>query len=639
MKTGIILFALGLSPLATAADLAAWTHRQTVRVTEQGLNRLELEPSFLDASRAAGGTPVHDLRLLSPAGVETAHIIGLPPLMAPERVDGVAFKATLHPASTQLEFQSPRPDTVKEVLLLTDARDFIKAANLEASKDGAHWETLGRGEVVCRQNQTERLRLPITPAAWTHFRITLDDARSAPVAFTGARLGRELPELPTVAHPVAIRSRTEETGRTKLLLDLGSSNVLLGSLRLRTPETVFQRGVTVLNSRATVFRLSHEGFAGEELEIPVHEIAGTREIELTILNGDSPPLRVERVEATRHAVPVLFQADSPGEWRLYIGNAQAPAPQYDIAPLTDKLRDASASNPIAGTVEANSEFRKTATAPDVGETGALVDVSAWSFRRPILFNEAGIVELELDPAVVARCESDLRDVRVVRDGQQIPFLAIKPDLQRETSVAFTEVPDPGTPTWSKWDILLPFPNFPATELLLESPTPLFRRTLTVTEPQDSPQGRSNRSLGSAQWQRQPGQMSGTFHLPLPVTPRAGTLRLATDNGDNPPLQITSMRLVHPVVQLLFRLPDTTPAHLCYGNRRATYARYDLQLVQREFENAAKVNATLGPEEKLRAVQPERRASGQGSPWLWAALALVVAALLWIVAKMLPQQEA
>ena len=71
--------------------------------------------------------------------------------MAPERVDGVAFKATLHPASTPFEFQSPRPDTAKEVLLRTGARGFIKAATFEASKDGAHWETLGRGEVVCRQ--------------------------------------------------------------------------------------------------------------------------------------------------------------------------------------------------------------------------------------------------------------------------------------------------------------------------------------------------------------------------------------------------------------------------------------------------------------------------------------------------------
>jgi hypothetical protein len=30
--------------------------------------------------------------------------------------------------------------------------------------------------------------------------------------------------------------------------------------------------------------------------------------------------------------------------------------------------------------------------------------------------------------------------------------------------------------------------------------------------------------------------------------------------------------------------------------------------------------------------------GQGSPWLWAALALAVGALLWVVSKMLPKKE-
>jgi len=85
------------------------------------------------------------------------------------------------------------------------------------------------------------------------------------VAFTGAGLGRELPEHPILAHQVAICFRTEEARRAKFLLDFGSSNVLLGLLCLRTPEPVFRRGVMILNSRATVLQLSHEGFTGEDL--------------------------------------------------------------------------------------------------------------------------------------------------------------------------------------------------------------------------------------------------------------------------------------------------------------------------------------------------------------------------------------
>ena len=632
--------ALSLTTATSAADFAAWTHHQTLRVTQPGLTRIELESALLDASRTTGGAPFHDLRVISPAGVETPYIIALPRTMRPTSVDAAGFKATLNPTTTVLEFQPPDSHTIQELVLKTNGENFIKAATLEASSDGTTWQTLSSGEVLCRQNGTERLRLPLKAATWTHFRITIDDSRTGPIVFTGAEVVRELPELRTVPHPATIRSRSEEKGATHLTLDLGTSNVLLGSVRLRTPEPVFQRVSTLLNATHTLFRIQHEGFTAEDLEIPAHQLAAKREVELVIHNGDSPPLRIDRVEVTRHIVPLVFQADVAGDWQLYIGNAQAAEPRYDIAALTNKLRDARANRATASAVEANAAFRKTATAPEVGETGAPIDVSPWSFQREIQFSEAGVIELELDPAVLARCANDLHDVRIVRDGHQVPFLAIKPGLERERAVAFAEVTDPKAPSWSKWDITMPFPNFPGNTLLLDSPTPLFRRTLSVTEQHHTEQDHFERILGTANWQRTPGQTPSSFHMPLYTAPRAGTIRLSTDNGDNAPLTLTSVRVVYPIVRLLFRVPDTHPVSICYGNRRATHTRYDLQLVRREFETSTKVSATLGDEEQLPGYTADPAyASGKGSPWLWAALALVVGALLWIVAKMLPKQQA
>lgn len=634
-----LLLALCLASAASAADFAAWTHHQTVRVTQPGLTRLELESALLDASRTTGGAPFHDLRVISPAGVETPYIIALPRTMRPASVRAESFKTTLNPTTTVLEFQPPDGNTIQELVLQTNAQNFIKAATLEASNDGTTWQTLGTGEVFCRQNGTERLRLPITPAVWKHFRITIDDSRRGPVAFTGAQIVRELPELRTVPHSATIRSRTEEKSATHLTLDLGTSNVLLGTVRIHTPDLVFQRVSTLLNTTHTLFRIQHEGFTAEDLEIPAHQLAAKREVELVIHNGDSPPLRIDRVEVTRHTVPLVFQADTAGDWQLYIGNAQAAEPRYDIAALTDKLRDATANSATASAVEANAAFRKTATAPEVGGTGATIDVSAWSFQRTIQFSEAGVIELELDPEILARCANDLHDVRIVRDGHQVPFLAIKPGLERERAISFAEAADPQAPSWSKWDITLPFPDFPGNTLLLDSPTPLFKRTLSATERIHTEQGHFERILGTANWQRTPGQAPTTFHFPLYTAPRAETIRLSTDNGDNAPLALTSVRVVYPIVRLLFRVPDTQPLHLCYGNRRATHTRYDLDLVRREFETSTKVAATLGEEEKLPGYEADPLTSGKGSPWLWAALALVVGALLWIVAKMLPKQGA
>jgi hypothetical protein len=276
------------------------------------------------------------------------------------------------------------------------------------------------------------------------------------------------------------------------------------------------------------------------------------------------------------------------------------------------------------------------TAPDVSDVGPEIDVSSWSFQRPVLFKEAGVIVVELEPAVLARTANDLHDVRVVRDGHQLPYIAIKPGLEHEVDVAIAEVTDPQAPTWSKWDIKMPFANFPANELLLDSPTPLFARTLTVSEQHETVQGHFERILSNANWQRRPGQPANTFHLSLYTAPRAGSIRLATDNGDNPRLQITSARVVYPVVRLLFRVADTTPVSLCYGNRRAPYTRYDLQLARPEFETAHKVAAVLGNEELLPGYSADL--SGKDRLWLWAALAVVLGALLWIVAKRQPKKK-
>ncbi|MBB5032507.1 hypothetical protein [Prosthecobacter vanneervenii] len=623
-----------------AADFATWTHRQKITIAQSGLIRIELEPALLDVSRSTGGSAFHDLRVISPDGVETPRIIELPRLTRPTLHAAATFKTTLNPTSTVLEFQPPAGVVISAVQLQTNAASFIKSATLETSYDGSLWQTHATNEMLCRQSGTERLRLSCPPAAWTHFRITIDDTRTMPVIFTGAQLRADLPELQTLPQPVTVRARSESGGDTHLKLDLGTANIFLSHLRLHTPEAVFQREATLLGAHATLYRLQHEGRSVEELDIPVDQLAGTREVELVIRNGDSPPLRIDRIEATRHPVAVVFQADAAGEWLLYMGNAQAPEPRYDIARLDDKLRYVAAHSATASAVEANSAYSKSATAPDVGDSGPPIDVSPWSFRRPVLFKEPGVIIVEVDPETLARSANDLHDIRVVREGRQLPFLAIKPGLERSLDVPIAEVAVPGAPTWSKWDIQLPFANFPASELLLESPTPLFARTLTVTEQHESERGSFERILSNANWQRRPGQAATSFHLALYSAPRAASIRVATDNGDNPRLQITSAKVIYPVVKLLFRVPDTAPVQLCYGNRQAPYTRYDLQLARPEFETATKVAAELGAEEKLPGFSADSaRSASLGSPWLWAALALVVVALLWVVARMLPKQAA
>lgn len=622
-----------------ADDFAAWTHRQSVAVPQPGLTRLELDPALLEASKSNGGQPFNDLRLTNPAGVEMPFAILLPSSWKPTFETAADFKTTLADGATILDFQAPRRGEMTEVQLQTAAYGFIKAATLEASAGGSNWQQLSSGNLICRQQGTERLALTLPPGAGPHFRITLDDRRSGRVVFTGAQIRYETPNLTSVAHPVTIQSRKDEQGDTRLTLNLGTANVLLAAIRIHTPEAVFQREVSLLDARATLFRLQHEGLSAEQLSLEVHQRAPHREVELVIHNGDSPPLRIDRLEGSRHPVPILFHADVAGDWRLFIGNAQAPAPRYDTASLASKLSDAPTRTVTAGGIEANPAFRKTATAPQVGEGGAPLDVSEWSFRKTVVFHEAGVVDVELDTAVLARAQPDLRDLRLIRDGRQLPFLIQRSEEKHTTQASFAEVPDPKRPNQSRWEIALPFEGFPASGLVLESSTPLFERYLNVVEHVDTDQGRIARTIGFARWQRTPGSATASLHLPVTTSPKGSLIELTTDNGDNPALQLTSVGLLHPVVRVQFRVNDTAPVHLCYGNRNASFVRYDVALVRDQFATATKIPATLGDEEKLAGFKASRKAgAGAGSPWLWAVLAVVVGGLLWLIAKMLPKAE-
>ncbi len=623
-----------------AADHDAWTHQQKLEILQPGLQRLDLDPALLDAARGMSGTPFHDLRLVNPAGVEMPYaVLPLPAPQPGSSQPALDFKQSLQGTTTVLEFRAPIGNgVVSGLTLLTPTSDFIKAASLEASTDGTNWQPLNRNELISRQAGIERLSLRFTAADWTYFRVLLDDQRTGPVVFTGAAIRRDpIAAMPvTVPQPVTIHARDERAGETHLTLDLGAANLHLASLRLRTPEPVFQRRVIVLGVRQTLFRLQHEGHSAEELEVPLHLLAPTRMIDLIIQNESNPPLRIDGIDLTRHPTTLLFQADTAGAWQIFAGNAQAEVPRYDIAGLTSQLRQASASTPKAAAVVANSAFRKDATAPAVGASGSTLDVSAWARRRIIEITEPGIIEIELDPEVLAHSARDLADLRVIHEGRQVPYLLRHGSDTRAVEVPFELIADAKRPSISLWKLRLPFAAYPVHEVTLESSTPLFDRFISLQEPMD---GDKRRSLSSAAWQRQPSQPMTPLKFTLASRLQGDALFIETDNGDNAPLQLTRTLLSHRLTRLWFRASDTTPVHLYYHEPEATAPRYDLTLVRTEFEKATKIPAKLGPAETLRVIAKAKADSTSGGPLLWTALALAVGGLLWVIRRLLPKIEA
>lgn len=627
--------------------LADWRQVQSVTPSAAGLVRIEIP------STTHGGAQqnLSDLRLINPSGAETPFLLQWPQqdTVTTRAVSG--FRARLEGDKTYLEMVPPPGESIRALTLESVTSTFLKAVTLEGSQDGTTWQPIGEPGIAFRQRDgSSQLRIVFPAGSWKQLRVTLDDRKSPPAAFTGATV--ELPQTAssTVKEDVTLTKTEELPGITRLHLILQTPQAWLGMLRLQTADPVFSRKVVVRSAGTspegtgspladgTVFRLQADELNAASLEIPVHRQALGDQLVLDIENGDSPPLKIDGVQATRYPVHLLFAAQDLGGWKLYSGNPLAIAPYYDLAALSSHLQSAQTSTATIGELQANPGYRKDGVLGQFAESGSAIDTNGWRRRKPVLITQPGVQLLELD--LEATCHHDFDDLRLVQDGRQLPYLVLPERVTRTISLPATLAQDPKRPTWSRWKLELPFEDLSMQRLEIDTPSRVYERTLNILETRPNRSGSSqyySAILGSVTVRNREEGKSVT--VPLNTRAAGREIWIETDNGDNTPMEISAVRGAYQVARLKFQaLPSGAPVYLYYDNPSVPAPRYDLRLVERELNLATPSTATLGPEE---AVAPGKRKaedeSGAGSVFLWVALAAVAGGLLWVVVKLLPEQ--
>ncbi len=633
-----------------AATFSEWQQRQPIEVPAPGLVKVALPPATLDALRPS----LEDLRLADSSGNEVPFLIERPaPEPAPVRA-ARSFKPVLRGAATVLEIETGTDVPINAVTLETPERDFIKAVRIEGSQDEQRFTAIADGIPIFRQSGASELTVRFPSGIWTRLRLTLDDQRSPPAAFTGARL-HAAEALAAPAEPVAVKvkSREELDTDTRLVLDLGAANLTLARIDFETPEVLFQREIEV-----RVPELVGEGIREAEVArgfiyalgagnltqvrkttLPLDRQVRSRELILVIRNLDSPPLIISALHATRRPVFLLFRARQADPHFLYAGNSQCPAPRYDLSGLAAQLKNAQTATLAPGLVAPNPEYHPPETLPGLRETGASLDTHPWRFRKAVQSVRPGPQQVELDLDVLAHARPDLGDLRLVRDGKQVPYLIERTMLTRVLAPVTTPASDPKQPQLSRWKLTLPLPNLPVTRLECRPRATLFQRIVRLWEEvPDDRGGRFPRELGSADWKRTTDSKN-FLTINLTGSPQTDTLCLETDNGDNLPIDLDNFRLTYPVTRLVFKTAQSPT--LYYGNPSVSAPRYDLSLVATKLLWADKAVATLGTEEVLKtAAWTEGDLLTGVRGWLfWGILALVVAGLIIVIVRLLPKPPA
>jgi len=651
--SAFLLFLLVTFPLAVSAAAplpAEWQNAQQFNVTAPGLIRLSLPVATLDAARPA----LEDLRLSDADGNELPYLIQRLRPAGRAIQDAKSFQVSLNPGTTVITLETGLAQPLDGVTLESPAASFIKSVRIETSADGKSWEPVAQARPIFRQTSgASQLHLPISPGLRPWLRLTVDDQRSQPIPFTGAIVHAAATELTlNEFFPVTIAERHENPGATRLTLNLGAANLDIASLHIETSEPLFTRSVTlavpqVLEdsireqtvARDTIYRVAVEGqSAVANLTVPLENQVRSRELLLLIQNQDSPPLPITAVRAERHPVYLVFLARSAGAYHLLTGNRGCAAPRYDLAALGANLKDTAVSPIQLSSLTDNPGYRVPELLPGVSQDGTALDVAAWKFRKTVKLTRAGAQQLELDLEVLARAQPDFQDLRLLRDGNQLPYILERTSISRALTPAITAANDAKDPKLSRWLLKLPQAHLPLTRLSCATRTSLFQREVTLYEEVADERGEKyRRNLGSVTWVQTPNRPAKEFAMNFGSPLQTDTLILETHNGDNPPIELKQFQVFYPATRVLFKAEPANELFLYYGNPRVSSPRYDLSLVAGQLLAADKTPASLAAGEQLKKTSwAEGRTPGKGGVLFWGILALVVVALLVIISRLLPK---
>ena len=657
-----LLALLLLTTGGSALTPTEWQRRQPVTVAAPGLTKIALTAATFDSALPT----LADLRLLDPSGLEVPFLLDRDSTPRQSSLGRVltpkSFRSTPSGDTTQWLIETGTSEPLDAIDLETPAPFFLKAAHVEISADGVTWDSLGPALPVFRQFGAEQLRLPLNRRTAAFVRVTLDDFRSRKVEFSGAKI---LPAPSQIAPPILaplgaqITRRDEFAGETVLTITLDGKHVRLGGLTLDAEDPLFMRrvDVTVREARGalseerligggTIYRLAIDGApTRSQLDIPLEFTPATRELLVHIRNGDSPLLKIDRVQAAQHPAHLIFNASAAGAYTLLSGNLQADSPRYDLATFAGEMRAANAAPVVPGSVEVMPDYRQRESLgappmPDVPLTGAPLDPTAWTGRQTVQIAQAGVQELELDTEALARSLADGADLRLLRDGNQIPYLLERPALARSLALTPVSAPDPKRPNTSIWKLQLPQAGLPIQRISLSTTTPLFQRKFRLYEKVAGPEGQVIEiPLASGDWSRTPEPgVPDTKTFTLSDRLRGDTLWIETENGDNPAIDLSVSQAVYPVVRLIFKVAETDGFVLAYGNKTANAPRYDLNLVAVKLLTSSRNVAQLLPSGQDSASFQGASNSINGGYVFWAALAVVVVVLLVVVAKLLPKPQ-
>jgi hypothetical protein len=647
---GVIAFVLSW---ATAAPVvAAARYDRPLIPAAAGWNRIVPDALILGAARPlrylpgvapeyAGG--MEDLRLLDAAGRQLPFLL-IAPLSRKERW----IEGTLSPGSPAKDASSVELDlgAIREVDTLEVSGispPWLKKIRLDGSGDRTRWNVLAAEATLfdLPEKGLANRKIAFTPGEFRYLRLTWDDRGTArvPAGYRlRARRHDEGAAAPSTPLPVQFSRRASERRVSRYRLLLPAAHLPVMAIVLDVANRDVDRSATVTEARLTggsldpitlgsarLLKTESGGATASSLIVPV-SFPESGELELSVDDGDNPPLIVVSVRAVMPPLPTLcFETPTTEPLVARYGDANLNAPHYDLeasrASLEQRLSSIPEARWGAGSEQAGAYVTDDIPVP----TGGLLDTSGFSRSRAIPGVLPGLTSLRLDPQLMGETPS-LADVRIAdAHKHQVPYLVER--LSSDQIIALP-ISRKSEGSCSVYRLSVPLEKLPPGSMLrLATSSRVFERNLILQRPAEPGRNRLAERLDQSVWRGDPAHVQ-YLALPIPEDDPSN-LEIVIDEGDNAPLPIISMELMIKSAALRFVHPGGQLT-LLYGKRGLAPPRYDIELLATRLLEAPAREISLPP--AARTVRPA--ASASSLHLFWAAVAAVAVVLLVLLSRLL-----
>jgi hypothetical protein len=342
------LFALGfvtVSPAFAEFDSGSWARFREIKVPPQVPDSpaaIPLDASILEKSRPDLG----DLRLVASDGSLVP--LTIPPAAAAEEAEPFpvkVFRVAPRPGKwTDIWIDKTAKVLDRGILLQTPSGDFVRGVEIRGSDTGRESYVVRMDGLVADVRKPIRLRslavrYPVQNFQYVHIRI-LDEDRP-PLKIDGVLCYPPDPDE-ALSRPIEARiteNRADSSrGATTILLDLGEKRPFIDSVTIPTRESNFAKNVVLSGAASgggdafakfhegTIYRLRKEDAFAENLKLrfkpQIH-----RFVRIDISGGNTPPITVERIQATGTLRTAVFTHRRGEVYRLLYDNpAAGPGP-------------------------------------------------------------------------------------------------------------------------------------------------------------------------------------------------------------------------------------------------------------------------------------------------------------------------